>query len=391
MSTNLSPYRRFPADAEDWFPAEQIAKGKAYSRPLRRLGAIKGALSKTALVLLTGTHAIPNLLGEQRNWVVRLFVALAVVSIVEQLVSLPFAAHRELRYDKQWGFSNQTARGFIIDLSKGLPLGIVLNALLMLPLWAAIRATDAWWLIGWVIFSVFSVGFVILFPVVFAPIFNKYTPLDDGELRTDLLALAAQAGANIDEILVEDSSRRDTRDNAFVAGLGKTRRLVIYDNMIGKDPRHLRSVAAHEIGHWKLKHIARSIPLALGLALTNFVVLKVVLESGWVARNAGVDSLHDPAIYPVFALVFPLASVLTQLPNAWLSRAHERDADLFSLGVTNDPDGFIEAFRALATDNVADVDPPRWLQLVRSHPTLPERMAMGRSWSGGGGASVEPD
>lgn len=377
----LSPYRPVPARATDFFETEQIEKGKAYVRPLRRMASVRSLVTTVALIALTLTHAIPELLGGQRGWAVRMVVAVAVVSFVEQAIAAPFTAHRELVYDKRWGFSNQTVGGFLSDTAKMLSLGIALNTLLMLSLWAVIRATSLWWLVGWAIFSLFSVGLVILFPVVLAPIFNSYTPLEPGDLRDQLLAIAKDADADITEVMIEDSSKRDTRDNAFVAGMGKTRRLVIYDNMIDKDPRHLRSVAAHEIGHWKRGHIVRSIPLALGLALANFVVLKLVLESGWVAEHAGVESLRDPAIYPVFSLVFPLASLVTQLPNAWLSRAHERDADLFSLCITGDPEGFVEAFRALATDNLDDVDPPWWRKLVRSHPPIPERMAMGRLWA----------
>ena len=376
----ITPWRRFPADPADWFAPEQVAKATEYAKPVKVVNLVRAAVEIAVLVALIAFDVVPELLGSTTNWVLRLAGAVAIVQLADLVTGVGFSWWREMVYDKRWGFSTQTAKGFVSDLVKAVPLGLVINLILLVPLWALMRSTELWWIWGWVLLAFFSVVLGFLFPVVIAPIFNKYTPLDNEGLRDNLLGLAKQVDADIAEVLVEDSSKRDKRENAYVAGLGKTRRVVLFDTMLKREDRQIRSVVAHEIGHWKLHHIVRTLPLGIGLALLNFVVLKLVLEWDWAVEQAGVTSLADPAIYPLFALAFPLASTITRLANAWLSRAHERQADIFSLETTRDAEAFVEAFRSMSIDNLMDLAPSKWKQLTHSHPPVAERMAMGTAW-----------
>ena len=384
----ISPWRAFPADPADWFEPEEVAKAKAYARPLRWVNGISRLLSTAALAAVVGLHVVPELLDARGwdNWIVRLIVAVAVVQFVGMAVDIPFSAWRSLSYDRKWGFSTQKLGGFVSDQLKAAPLGLVITTLLFLPLWAIVRATDLWWVYGWLLFGGFTVLFNVLFPVLIAPIFNKYTPLEDQELREQLLGVARRVEADISEYLVEDASRRDTRQNAYVVGLGKTRRVVIYDTMLDWPPEQITSVVAHEIGHWKLRHLRKLIPTAVVLALANFVVLKLVLEWDRALEFAGVSSLGDPAVLPLFLLVFPLASSVTRLGLSWLSRVQERQADLFALETTNAPETFVGMMRRLHTDNLADLAPSRWKRISHTHPPAAERMAMGTAW----GAATKP-
>jgi STE24 endopeptidase len=388
VSANINPWRRFPAEPEDWFSAEEIAKAKAYVRPLTRLNMVERALGLAVLIALIWTHAVPELLEGLgiTNWVGRLLVALAVVQIVELAISVPFAAYRELRYDKRWGFSTQTPGGFVSDLVKQLALGLVIGVVLLVPLWVLIRSTDLWWVYGWMVMGLFVVGLGLLAPVLIMPLFNKFTPLEDGELRAELLDLARQVDADISEIQVSDASRRTRKDNAFVAGMGKTRRLVLYDTLLPRPREQVRTVAAHEIGHWKRRHVVRIIPVIVLLLFTNFGVLRLVL--GWDAalRWAGVEGIEDPAVLPLFLLVFPLASAVTGLVSAWVTRAGEREADLFALEVTRDDAATAAMLRALHTDNLADLTPSWWKRATSAHPPAAERLAMCAAWAEGDNA-----
>lgn len=387
----LSPWRRVRTDPHDWFSAEEIAKAKSYVTPLRRVTTIGKVVALAADALVVGLHAAPNLLDalDITNWVGRLVITVLLITVTGTITSVPFDAWRELSYDKRWEFSTQTVKGFVTDQLKGVALGIVLFSLLFAPLWAVIRATDLWWVYGWLVVAGISLVIGVLAPVVIMPIFNKFTPLDDADLRDELLALARQADADVSEVLVSDASRRSRKDNAFVTGMGKTRRLVLFDTILARPREQLRSVTAHEIGHWKLHHIRRMIPMQLGILFVSFLALYLVLTWETALDLAGVDSAADPAALPLFLLVFAGTGAFTNLAVSWLSRANERDADLFALRVTADPDAFIEMIRSLSTDNLADLAPSWWRRVTQTHPPSAERLAMGKAWASAAPAGSE--
>lgn len=384
----LSPWRRVRTDPHDWFSAEEIAKAKSYVIPLRRMTTVGKVAATVADLVVVGGHVAPNLLDalDITNWVGRLVVTVVLVTLVGTVASIPFDAWRELSYDKRWEFSTQTVKGFVADQFKGVLLGVVLFSILLAPLWAVIRATDLWWLYGWMVMAAVSLVIGVLSPVLIMPIFNKFTPLDDADLRDELLALARQVDADVSEVLVSDASRRSRKDNAFVTGFGKTRRLVLFDTILARPREQLRSVTAHEIGHWKLHHLRRIVPLQLVVLLVALLVLHLVLTWDTALDFAGVDSARDPAAMPLLLLVFGATGAFTNLVVTWLSRANEREADIFALDTTRDPEGFMEMIRSLSTDNLADLAPSWWRRVTQTHPPSAERLAMGRAWSEAQGA-----
>ena len=384
-AAGLSPWRRVRTDPHEWFSADEIAKAKSYVTPLRRVTTAGKVAAAVVDVALVGFHIAPKLLSafNVTNWVGRLVVTVALVTVVGTVVAIPFDAWRELSYDKRWEFSTQTVKGFVVDQLKGTVLGVVLFSVLFLPLWAVVRATDLWWVYGWMVMAGISLLIGVLAPVLIMPIFNKFTPLDDADLRDELLALARQAEADVSEVLVSDASRRSRKDNAFVTGLGSTRRLVLFDTILARPREQLRSVTAHEIGHWKLHHLRRIVPVQLGVLFVAFLGLRLVLTWDTALDFAGVDSARDPAALPLFLLVFGVTGAVTNVVVTWLSRANEREADLFALEVTRDADGFMEMIRSLSTDNLADLAPSWWRRVTQTHPPSAERLAMGRAWAGG--------
>lgn len=385
----LSPWRRVRTDPRQWFSDEEIAKAKSYVTPLRRSTAVSKAVGAVVDIAVIGFHVAPKLLSAFNvdNWVARLAIAVILVLVTGTVATAPFDAWRELSYDKRWGFSTQTVRGFVTDQLKGALVAIVVFFVLFVPLWAVIRATDLWWLYGWLVMAAISLLIGVLAPVLIMPVFNKFTPLDDADLRDELLDLARQAGADVSEVLVSDASKRSRKDNAFVTGMGKTRRLVLFDTILARPRRQLRSVTAHEIGHWKLRHILRMAPMQVALLFVAFLGLELVLSWDTALDFAGVDSVEDPAALPLFLLVFGVVGIGTNLATTWLSRANERDADLFALRITGDPDGFEEMIRSLSTDNLADLAPSWWRCVTQTHPPSAERLAMARAWSEAQGAA----
>lgn len=380
--TTISPWRAFPAEPEDWYSGEELRKADEYGKPLRKVLAAGGAVGSAVTVAVVVTHLAPNLIEslEVTNWVLGLVVSIAVIHLTSTLAGLPFGVWRELVYDKRWGFSKQTTRGFVIDELKAIPLVLVLYLLLFGPLFAVIRSTDLWWLLGWMVFAVVQLTIGILFPVVVFPLFNTYTPLEDGDLRSEILETARKAGADITQVLVEDSSKRDTRPNAYVAGIGKVRRVVLFDNMLRSPTPAIVSVIAHEIGHWKMRHILRTIPMALATTFVTFAALGLLMENETALDLAGVASPGDPGALPLFLLLFTLLGKVTGLASAWMSRVHERQADLYAYELLGSPTELKGFFHDISVENLMDLRPTLARRLKASHPPMAERMAMAASW-----------
>jgi STE24 endopeptidase len=372
------------ADPARWFDAEEIERGRAYNRPIGRLQRVRQALGLAVLAALVAGEVAPQVLDalDVRGWVLELLVAAVLVEATTLLYSPWFSAYRALVYDRRWGQSTQSGAGLVLDEVKGSALNLALLAVLLIPLYAVIRATELWWLFGWAIFSGFTVLLGLLYPVLIAPIFNRFEPLGDEVLRSRLLTLAARLGLDVDEILVTDASKRSVAGNAYVAGLGRTRRVVLFDTILEWPHDAIEQVVAHELGHWHHRHLRRKLPVLIGFQLVTFVATWAVLRWDPLLELAGVEDLGDPASLPLFLAVFPLSFVLTTLVASWLSRVDERQADLYALGTLEDADAFTVLFRRIAERNKADVDPSRWKRLTASHPPVAERLAMADRWDG---------
>jgi STE24 endopeptidase len=379
----LSHWRRIPADAADWFDRDEIERGRAFTRPAERMNRVRLVLTTAIAVAFVVGDAGPRLLDGLgwRGWALQVAVVAVAFTAVEFVVTPWFDGWRELVHDREWGLSTQTTGGYVADQVKNLLLAVVVGLLLLVPLWAVVRATDLWWLWGWLLFSVFTVLLGVLYPVVIAPLFNSFTPLEEGALRSRILEVAERCGLDISEVLVTDASKRTLAGNAYVAGLGRTRRVVLYDTILSWPDEVIVQVVAHELGHWRFAHLRRKLPVVIGLQLALFVGLWALLRWDWLLDLGGVDSVRDPGAVPIFFSLFPAGFVLANLATSYLSRADERQADLYALEVLERPDDFGQVFRTLAATNKSDVDPSRWKRLNASHPPIPERLAMAKRWA----------
>ena len=378
----ISPWRAFKADPAEWFDPEEIAKAKRYTKPLKIVRAVQIALNVVIDLAIIRSHVIPNLLDDVgwNNWVLEVLLVMAVLTVIGLVQNTGFEWWRSMVYDKKWEFSTMTAATFFGDLAKNLVIGSILNGVMFVLLWWIIRSTDAWWIVGWAVVSLLSVGFALVYPRFIAPLFNKFTRIPDDDLHADIIAVARSVGADIDKVEMSDASKRDVRKNAYVAGAGKTRRMVVFDTMLEWPREQVRWVCAHEIGHWRRKHIMRIIPLLVGLLLVDFAVLKLVIENERVLDFAGVDSVRDPGVIPMFFFLFSLPGLMTGIISAYLQRVHERDADLFGLEAVPDPDAAMAAMRQLYTESLSDLTPSLWKRLNHSHPPVAERLAMIQEW-----------
>ena len=379
----MNIYRRIAADPADWFSPEEVRKAKEYQRPLTTLRIANGLASLVLLITVISTKAAPRLaeaMGAD-GWVLRLLVVLAGLLVADQLVDLPFDLWREFRHERKWEFSTQTPGRYVADLIKTLVLSVVLLSALMIPLWALIRSTELWWMFGWFVFFLFSVVLGFLGPILIMPLFNKFRPLEDADLAENLRELARSAGLNISDVQVMDASKRTRKDNAFFAGLGKTRRVVLFDNILEHPAQAVRSIVAHELGHWRRRHIVQLLALGTVLSFALFALLRFVTTWDAALDWAGVSSIADSASLPLVLLVMVGGQMLLGYIQAWHSRALEREADIESLRLTHGT-GFQDMMRSLMTRNLAELAPSRLAYLRMDHPPPAERLQLAEVWRG---------
>ena len=393
----LATYRPMPNDPADWFSTDELQRARDYQRPLARLRVLRGSITALVLVVFVFADVGPRLLDALgvTNWVLQLFVMVAALEVISLLYNPALDAWVDLKHDKEWGLSTQTPKGFAADQAKNLVLGLVMNTVLLVPLFWVIRTTEHWWLLGWLLVLVFSIGIGFLFPIVIAPIFNKFTPLEEGELSQRIDAVADRAGVDISGAFVADESRRSRRDNAHAAGLGATRRVVLFDTLLGHPPAVVEQVVAHEIGHWRLHHLRRQIPLAAVLSFFVFGFLKLLSGWDWLFDQAGIPTdtavppIGNPAALPILLFGVQAGFLATGLVSSWVSRAFERQADLEALELLQEPQVMLDMQRRLHVKNLADLEPNVLRRLQATHPPAAERMAFTAAWAEANGVAVE--
>ena len=293
--------------------------------------------------------------------------AAAAITVGSTLAGLPLRAASRQR-SKNVGLVTQSWGGWAVDLVKGAAIGAGMSAAGGAALTAGVRRFGrGWWAPGSAAVTGFAVVFTYLGPVVLDPVFNRFTPLAAGATRDDVLEIAGKAGLEVGEVYEVDASRRTTAANAYVTGIGRTKRVVLYDTLL-KDftPAETRLVVAHELGHVKHRDVGHGL---LWLALVApFGTLAVARAAeGLQARGA----TPVPAVALALTLLAPALGVISNQ----LSRAIERRADAFALDLTREPDAMVAFERRITLQNVGDPDPPRWQQVLMStHPPTMERI-----------------
>ncbi len=379
MDTTLST-------GEQIFDSGEVDRARRYHRPVYLARVAGLALGLAVLLLLSFTRAGEALFEpvDGLPWWGEVVAFAALVALVGSLVATPLAFWRGYLHERRWEFSTQTLGGWTSDRAKGLTIGLVLTALPMLGLIAAVRMFPSWWAIvaaaGAALF-VFVLSF--LAPVVLEPVFNRFSPLQDEALARELRDLAERAGVPVRDVLVADASRRTKKHNAYVSGLGKTRRVVLWDTLLDRgEPGELRLVVAHELGHRRFRHVAIWTAMTMVGTAAFVVGLWALLQWDWLLAAIGADGPGDPRVIPFVLLAGSVAELALQPFALALSRRWERDADRFSLDLTGDAEAYEQTHRNLALSNLGDLAPPKAAYVFFfSHPTAAERLAAGRAWA----------
>jgi Zn-dependent protease with chaperone function len=375
LSPRDTPIQPQPVDVHSYFSAEEIERGRRFVRPQRALALFRAAVDGAALAAVV-RRPPGRALNRISPPVAGGAVAAAGMTVALSLPSLPLAAAARWRA-KRIGLITQSWGGWAVDLLKANAIQAVLAAGAGAGTVAVTRRYPRHW---WAPAAAGSVAFGALLatvaPVILDPIFNDFTPLPEGETRSDVLELAAAAGVKVGEVYSIDASRRTTAVNAYVTGLGPTKRVVLFDTLLDRFNRdEVRTVVAHELAHVRYRDVPHGVAFA---AITAPAGALAVQRLSWqLSQERGTA-----AALPALALAAGLVSLPIGLIVNRSSRAIERRADAFSLELSGAPDAFISFERAIALQNVADLEPPRWVTgLLATHPPTNERIGMALTYA----------
>ena len=366
----------------DFTPA-QLARERAYHGAVRPPAYLSILVSLLVAGVLGLTRLGSRLVGAiPGHWTVRAVGAIALVFGLSQLVTLPLDLQTE-RVLRRYGLSTASWSGWTSDIVRGLGIKVVTTSLVVVAVLAlARRLPTTWWAWGGLTAAALVFLGSFAYPIVVEPVFNHFSSLPSGQLRTDLLGLASRDHVPVKDVLVADASRRTTELNAYVSGFGSTRRIVLYDTLV-KDatPREVELVVAHELGHAKRQDVLHGTIIGAFGGAAGVCGLYLLLSWSPLLRRVGASSAGDPRVVPLvllLALVTPL--LISPLTNL-VSRHIEARADLHSLDLTGDLATYVSSEQRLSTTNLSDLEPnPVVYNLFFTHPSGPQRIALAREW-----------
>ncbi|WP_426193522.1 M48 family metallopeptidase [Massilia sp. DWR3-1-1] len=372
-----------PAEFASRIPLAAHQKAADYTVAKTRFGLYALLFSSVVLIgftLLGGLQwlaiQLAPIAGFGMTGQLALLVAFAVIS---GLLDLPFDLYRQFVLDQRFGFNKMTARLWFADLLKGSLLGAAIG----LPLaWVVLtlmdQTGDLWWLYAWFVWSGFQLLMMVLFPTVIAPLFNKFSPLEDASLKERIEGLMTRVGFASKGLFVMDGSKRSAHGNAYFSGFGANKRIVFFDTLLERlAPPEIEAVLAHELGHFKLKHIVKRIAAMFALSLALLALLGYLKDQAWFYQGLGVDPIlsSNAMALILFMLVLPVFTFVFSPLTSISSRKHEFEADAFAATHANAAD-LVSALVKMYEDNASTLTPdPLHSAFYDSHPPASVRIA----------------
>jgi STE24 endopeptidase len=395
---NIDHLNRYGAEVPVIFKGEldpaTLSRMRDYTVTGTRFGHIEDIFDDglVLLLLLTGFFAF------LASWVAALNLPFVVAGnlfwliliLGSMVLKIPFDLYRTFVIEKQFGFTTTTVKLWVADLAKSTLISLILTAMLLSLLLALLQwLPQTWWLWVWIGFSLFQLLLSWLYPVLIAPLFNKYVPIQDKVLRDRIIALTEQAGIRAKGVFQVDAGKRSRHTNAYFTGLGRTKRIVLYDTLLAAhDHDEILSILAHEIGHWKKRHVLKQIVAMEVFTLIALAGIFFLLQWPLLYRTFGFP-LNVPyaGLFLVFLLMEPLLFFLTPLVSV-RSRKYEREADRYAVEMIGAGAHLARGMKQLAKDNLANLHPhPFYAWFYYSHPPLVERITslemMGKPEDGG--------
>ena len=369
-----------PAQFADRVALSAHQKAADYCTVRTRFGLL--ALAVEIAVLLGYTFG-GGLQALHEFWVPRLdglFYGVALifsVMLISAIIDLPLSLYAQFVIEERFGFNRMTFRLFVIDLVKQTTLGLVIGTpVLLAVLWLMAEMGSLWWLYVWLFWCGFNLLILFIYPTWIAPLFNKFTPLDDAELKTRIEALLARCGFATSGLFVMDGSKRSAHGNAYFTGFGKTKRIVFFDTLLSRlQAAEIEAVLAHELGHFKHRHVVKRIVLLFALSLGFLALLGQLMGAEWFYHGLGVEAQNTTLALILFFLVVPVFTFLFTPLMSGLSRLHEFEADRYAASNAS-ADDLVKALVKLYEDNAATLTPdPLHSLFYDSHPPAALRIS----------------
>lgn len=297
--------------------------------------------------------------------------------VISGLLDIPASLYRTFVLEERFGFNQMTLATYITDTLKSTALALVIGVpLVMLILWLMKSAGDLWWLYAWAALTAFSLFITWAYPKFIAPLFNKFSPLEEGEVANRIHALLERTGFNSKGVFVMDGSKRSAHGNAYFTGFGKNKRIVFFDTLLKHlTPAQVEAVLAHELGHFKRKHVIKGMALSMLLTLSGFMVLAWLMRQDWFYTSLGISQPSTYMALLLFVMVSPVFTFFIGPMMAWWSRKHEFEADDFAAEQSSGTE-LINALVGLYKENASTLTPdPVYSAFYDSHPPATIRIA----------------
>jgi STE24 endopeptidase len=382
---NLSHLKRYGATIPKEFKGEidqaLLSKTRDYTVENIQFGFVT-SLFNTLLVLL---FLFGGLLNTYNSWIASTNLSFIVSGLTffliliyaDTVLTLPFSLYSTFKIEKKFGFSNMTPGLWITDFLKSIIVSTILTALLIsVGLYLVEKSPFLWWLWLWGFFLIFSIFIMYISPYVIEPLFNKFTPIDDETLEDGIHDMMGKVGIKVSRVFKMDASKRTKHTNAYFTGIGKVKRIVLYDTLIDKmNNDEILSVLAHEVGHWKKKHILKRIVVTEAIALAALYLAFRLIESDFLLTLFNINEVTFFAKIVVLGFLGSIATFpFSPLFNC-ISRKHENEADRFAFDLTGNNQGLKSALVKLSKDNLSNLHPhPTYVLFHYSHPPVLQRI-----------------
>lgn len=373
--------KELPDEFEEVYDEETYAKSQEYTKTQTRFGFITGGFDLAVLLTFWFSGGFNWLDEIVRAWgfgeLVTGLLYIAVLMVAKSVISLPFSIYSTFVIEERFGFNKTTPKTFVLDLVKGLGLGLLIGMPLLAGILAFFMYTgDLAWLYVWIAITLFSLVMQYVAPTWIMPLFNKFTPLEEGELRTAIEEYTKKVDFPLQGLFVIDGSKRSSKSNAFFTGFGKNKRIALYDTLIDNHTNdELVAVLAHEIGHYKKKHIIKGMITSVIQTGAMLFVLSIFLQAEGLFDAFYMDEISVHAGLIFFGMLYAPIDMILSVFMQISSRKHEYEADEFAATTTGKPDDMIATLKKLSKDNLSNLTPhPFYVFLNYSHPPALQRI-----------------
>ena len=360
---------------------DKLRKISAYTVDSANFGIVSSLTNQAFFLAILLSGFLPWLVKNIHQWELGLIIGglvfFASLSVLTNLLRIPFSLYGTFVIEDRYGFNTKTFKVWITDLLKSLALSALLGGLLLwLFLALVVRGGRAWWVWAWILMGAFELLIMWLYPVFIAPLFNKFEPIANKELENQIQTLMEKAGLRAKGVFRMDASKRSKHTNAYFTGIGKSKRIVLFDTLLeAHTGDEILAVLAHELGHWKKKHVHKQLILAELLSLVGFYVVARLLDWPLMYQTFGfAERIAYVGLFLIGALFSPLGYFAQPIASA-ISRKFEREADDYTLMLIQRAEPMVNGLKRLAADNLANLTPhPVYAWFYYSHPPLVERI-----------------